>query len=69
MNKQTCIEKIQAIIDGDKKNQLGKQEIPWEDGLKTMEVYKIPLAYLVIINIMDVFSVKLNPSKIKKKIM
>lgn len=47
MNKQTRIEKIQAIIDRDKNNPFGKQEIPWEDSLKTMNVYKIPLAYLV----------------------
>lgn len=47
MNKQTRIEKIQAIIDRDKENPFGKQEIPWEDKLESMNVYKIPLEYLV----------------------
>jgi hypothetical protein len=47
MNKQTRIEKIQEIIERDKENPFGKQEIPWEDGLKTMNVYKIPTAYLI----------------------
>lgn len=47
MNKQTRIDKIQQIINRDKENPFGKLEIPWEDGLQSMEVYKIPLDYLV----------------------
>ena len=47
MNKETRIQKIQAIIDRDKSNPFGKIEIPWEDSLITKEVYKIPLEYLV----------------------
>lgn len=47
MNKETRIQKIQSIIDRDKRDPFGKMEIPWEDGLKTKDVYKIPLEYLV----------------------
>lgn len=47
MNKQTRIDKIQEIIKRDKENPFGKLEIPWEDGLQSLEVYKIPLDYLV----------------------
>lgn len=47
MNKQTRIEKIQEIIDRDEKDPFGKLEIPWEDNLEPMNVYKIPLEYLV----------------------
>ena len=47
MNKQTRIDKIQEIIKRDKESPFGKLEIPWEDGLQSMEVYKIPLDYLV----------------------
>lgn len=47
MNKQTRIEKIQQIIFRDKENPFGKLEIPWQDGLESMDVFKIPLDYLV----------------------
>jgi len=47
MNKETRIKNIQAIISRDEKDPFGKQEIPWEDGLATMKVYKIPLNLLV----------------------
>ncbi len=42
MNKKTRIEKIQAIIDRDKENPFNIIEIPWEDRLESMNVYKIP---------------------------
>jgi hypothetical protein len=47
MNKETRIQKIQEIIDRDKDHPFGIQEIPWEDGLTPMKVYKIPLVLLV----------------------
>ena len=47
MNKETRIKKIQEIIDRDKDDPMGIVEIPWEDQLKTENVYKIPLEYLV----------------------
>jgi hypothetical protein len=47
MNKETRIKKISEIIERDKANPYGKQDIPWEDVLKPMDVYKIPLEYLV----------------------
>lgn len=47
MNKETRIKKISEIIDRDKANPYGKQDIPWEDVLKPMDVYKIPLDYLI----------------------
>jgi hypothetical protein len=47
MNKEVRIKKIQEIIDRDSSNPFGKQEIPWEDDLTTMNVYKIPLNLLV----------------------
>jgi hypothetical protein len=47
MNKEIRIQKIQEIIDRDSQNPFGKQEIPWEDDLESMNVYKIPLNLLV----------------------
>lgn len=47
MNKETRIRKIQEIIDREKDNPFGRQEIPWQDDLVSMNVYKIPLEYLV----------------------
>lgn len=47
MNKETRIRRIQEIIDREKDNPFGRQEIPWEDDLVPMNVYKIPLEYLV----------------------
>lgn len=47
MNKETRIQKIQEIVDREKDNPFGKQEIPWQDDLVTMNVYKIPLNLLV----------------------
>lgn len=45
MNKETRIKKISEIVG--RGNPHGKQDIPWEDELKPMDVYKIPLEYLV----------------------
>lgn len=47
MNKKARIDRIQEIVKRDKENPFGKLELPWEDGLQPMEVYKIPLDYLV----------------------
>ena len=47
MNKETRIKKISEIIERDKANPYGKQDIPWEDVLKPMDVFKIPLDYLI----------------------
>jgi len=47
MNKEVRIQKIQDIINRDSKDPFGKQEIPWEDDLVSMNVYKIPLDLLV----------------------
>jgi len=47
MNKETRIQKIADIVERNKKNPYGKQDIPWEDNLTPMNVYKIPLSYLV----------------------
>ena len=47
MNKETRIQKIAQIIDRDKEKPYGRQDIPWEDKLEPMPVYKIPLEYLV----------------------
>lgn len=47
MNKETRIQKIQEIVDREKDNPFGKQEIPWQDDLESMNVYKIPLDLLV----------------------
>lgn len=47
MNKETRIQKIGEIIDRDKKDPFNRIEIPWEDDLVTMNVYKIPLDLLV----------------------
>lgn len=47
MNKQSRITRIQEIVDRDKDKPFGKLEVPWEDGLLSIEVYKIPLDYLV----------------------
>jgi hypothetical protein len=47
MNKDTRIQKIAQIIERDKATPYGKQDIPWQDRLEPMAVYKIPLEYLV----------------------
>jgi len=47
MNKEIRIQKIQEIIDRNCEDPFGKQEIPWDDDLITMNVYKIPLNFLV----------------------
>lgn len=47
MDKQTRIQKIEDIINREKDDPFGMQEIPWQDELKSMQVYKIPLSYLV----------------------
>lgn len=47
MNKETRIQKIAEIINRDKNNPYGKQDIPWKDQLEPMLVYKIPLEYLI----------------------
>ena len=47
MNKETRIKRIQEIIDRDKEHPFGRQEIPWQDDLVSMDVFKIPLELLV----------------------
>lgn len=47
MNKEVRIQKIQEIIQRNQADPFGKQEIPWEDDLVSMNVYKIPLNLLV----------------------
>lgn len=47
MNQQTRIDKISQIVELHKDNPHGIQDIPWEDSLVPMKVYKIPLEYLV----------------------
>jgi len=47
MKKETRIKEIQKIVDLNQENPFGKTEIPWEDDLQTMKVYKIPLDLLV----------------------
>lgn len=47
MDKQTRILKIEEIINREKDNPFGMLEIPWQDTLQSMQVYKIPLSYLV----------------------
>lgn len=44
MNKQTRIEEIEAIIN---QGQYAQKEIMWQDTLQVMNVFKIPLKYLV----------------------
>jgi len=45
MNKQTRIDKINKLIDSSDPH--ATQDIPWDDNLKLMEVYCIPLEYLI----------------------
>jgi hypothetical protein len=47
MEQKIRIEKIEEIIKQDKDKSFGMQEIPWKDDLVSMQVYKIPLSYLV----------------------
>jgi len=47
MNKLTRIQKISQIVNRDKDQPYGKQDILWEDRLEPMNVYKIPLEYLI----------------------
>lgn len=47
MNQQTRIQKISEIIERNKNSPHGRQDIPWEDRLVPMNVYLIPLDYLV----------------------
>jgi len=47
MDKAVRTQKIHEIIERDKNNPYLEIEIPWEDGLKPMKVYKIPLELLV----------------------
>lgn len=44
MNKETRIKKIAEILQGE---PFGTQEIPWQDELEQMNVYKVPLEYLI----------------------
>ena len=44
MNKDTRIDKIREITEGD---SFGEEELMWKDDLKLMKVYKIPLKYLI----------------------
>lgn len=45
MNKQTRIDKIQEYQDNH--DPMGRIEIPWDDKLEPMDIYKIPLEYLI----------------------
>lgn len=47
MDQQTRIKKIEEIISLERDKPFGMLEIPWQDSLRTMQVYKIPLSYLV----------------------
>ncbi len=47
MNKQNRIQSIERVVLSNEKEPYGIMEVPWEDGLKPMKVYKIPLEYLV----------------------
>jgi hypothetical protein len=47
MNKETRIQKIQEIIENNKNKGIFSVEIPWRDSLEVMQVFKIPLKYLV----------------------
>ena len=47
MNAITRTNKIEEIIQRNIENPFGKLQIPWEDALQSMEVYKIPLNFLV----------------------
>jgi len=47
MRKETRIVEIKKIVDVNEKDPFGKTEIPWEDQLEKMNVYKIPLDLLV----------------------
>ena len=47
MNAITRTQKIDEVIQRNLENPFGKLEIPWEDDLIAMNVYKIPLNYLV----------------------
>lgn len=47
MEQKIRIQKIQEIVNRDIGKPFGTKEIPWEDTLVSMPVYKIPLAYLV----------------------
>lgn len=46
MNKQTRIDKINQIKES-METPIGKMEIPWKGSLEPMNVYKIPLEYLI----------------------
>lgn len=47
MKKDTRVQKISEIIKRDKDNPHGIQEVFWMDALKPMQVFKIPLEYLI----------------------
>ncbi len=47
MKKETRIQRIQEIVDRNKKDPPGKMEIPWEGKLRPENVYHIPLKLLV----------------------
>lgn len=47
MNKATRIQKIDEILKRDKDDPHGRQDIPWQDELVPMPVFKIPLDYLI----------------------
>lgn len=44
MNRESRIKKIEEVLQG---TPFGKQEIPWQGELKQMDVYKVPLQYLI----------------------
>lgn len=45
MNKEVRIQKIKDVLTNE--SPVGKIDIPWKDKLEPMDVYQIPLAYLI----------------------
>ena len=47
MNKQDRVENIKKVIEENKNNPFGTIQIPWKGDFQSMEVYEVPLEYLV----------------------
>ena len=47
MNKQDRVENIKKVIEENKNNPFGIQQVRWKGRLQSMEVYEVPLEYLV----------------------
>ena len=48
MNQETRIQKISEIINNPNEEPIGRIEIPYKGDLVPMDVYKLPLSYLVL---------------------